>query len=286
MWIDNVVVDPVENTRKFRMACEDGIFFETVYFQNRKGRTGFCLSTQAGCDMGCVFCATGRQKNKYNLSAEEIVGQVSLVREAMGESELKLDFITLAGMGEPLANYLNVMDALDELQSQVPINILSLSTVGLTQQIEKMIAQRRKYRVYISLHSAQQSKREEIMPMAKYHPVEKLIETASEYAAINEPGQLRISYLLLKGFNDSDEDFKALVNLIDGKKFPVQILLWNKVNETDFERVSENTAEEWVEQLQQEGIDAYSMPSSGRNINAGCGQLVVKPSVETLAIAT
>jgi 23S rRNA (adenine2503-C2)-methyltransferase len=273
MWIDNVVVDQVENTRKFRMGREGGIFVETVYFENRKGRTGFCLSTQAGCDMGCRFCATGLQKNKYNLTAEEIVEQVSLVQEAIGNSEMKLDFITLAGMGEPLANYANVMDALDELQSKVPINILSLSTVGLTQQIERMIDQKRKYRVYISLHSARQAIREEIMPMAKYHPVRKLIDVASEYAAINDPGQMRISYLLLKDVNDSDEDFKALVNLIGDKKFPVQVLLWNKVNGTDFERISENTAEEWVERLQKEGVDAYSMPSSGRSINAACGQL-------------
>ncbi|MBX9647685.1 MAG: radical SAM protein [Xanthobacteraceae bacterium] len=255
---------------KYLLSTDDQLAVETVYLPDTDN-DGVCVSTQVGCNMGCTFCATGLHRVRRNLSHLEIVEQVDLVTSDILPGT-PLAFITLSGMGEPLANYKNTMKALDCFRDRGLAQMISLSTVGLTDQISRMQRDRRKDRLYVSLHGPDDATRRQVIPIARYYPLNELLTEMTRYAE-QEFGKVHVSYLLLPGVNDTQQHRDQLTAVIRGRPLVIQILLWNAVTGMGFSRVTIETASEWVDHLWSAGVPAYVMQSKGRDIGAACGQL-------------
>lgn len=260
----------IDGSIKYLLSTEDQLSVESVYLTDTENN-GVCVSTQVGCNMGCTFCATGLQRSRRNLSHLEIVEQVNLVMLDRSP-ETPLTFITLSGMGEPLANYKNTMRALDCFRDRRLAPMISLSTVGLTDQISRMQRDRRKDRLYVSLHGPDDATRRQIIPIARYYPLNELLTEMTRYAE-QDFGKVHVSYLLLPGVNDTQQHRDQLAKVIRGRPLVVQILLWNAVAGMGFSRVAIETASEWADHLWSAGIPTYVMQSKGRDIGAACGQL-------------
>lgn len=261
----------VDRTTKYLWRLSNGLLIESVYIE-RETFFGLCLSTQVGCNMGCSFCATARQKTEYDLSSSEILDQARYCIDKSATS-LPLQFVTLAGMGEPLANYANCMNGLSQIEDAFHPTTLSLSTVGLVPKIHRMCREKRRFRLYVSLHASNDYVRRKIVPIGARWSINETLEALSRYGEINAPGDAQISYLLLKGINDSDNDLRALIELVKGRPLFVQILLWNSVEGANYARTDDRTAEKWVGELISRGVLAYASPSRGGDIRAACGQL-------------
>lgn len=272
MHVTSKVIDTLDGSAKFLIENDGGHRFEGVYLPDPRFY-GYCTSTQVGCNMKCTFCATGRQRNKHNLTADEIVRSIELMEEQVDDPK-PLDFVTLSGMGEPLANYDNALDGLERLRERYPsITVTSISTIGLRHGLDRLVRERRRIRVYVSLHAADDALRSTLIPLAVQHPIGELLDTLSAYGEINGPDNCRVSYLLLGGVNDAEADLDKLIAHMRGRPLKLQLLLWNHVDGFDFQRVPDALAEHWRDSLRSEGIDAYMMPSLGRTIGAACGQL-------------
>ena len=257
---------------KYRFTTADGHSIEALFLSYHDGLKILCLSTQVGCDMGCLFCGTGRMKKKRNLTQDEIVKQAQFIVSDAFPKEMP-DAITLAGQGEPLANYDASIEALSKFRDIYGDIRLSLSTVGLPKGIEKLIEEKRSFGLYLSLHSSDDLVRQKIMPSARSVTVLELINLVDRYAQINSVGTVRISYLLLKGITDSENQLEKLIQLVKGKNFVVQIRTWNPVRGINLQGCTNDEANRWVGQLQKAGIQACVRPSKGQDINGACGQM-------------
>ncbi|MET4198692.1 radical SAM protein [Bradyrhizobium sp. LA6.12] len=260
----------IDGSIKYLLSTNDQLTVESVYLPD-DANNGICVSTQVGCNMGCTFCATGLQRSRRNLSYVEIFEQVSLVASDTGQNT-PLAFITLSGMGEPLANYKNTMRALDCFRDRNLAPTLSLSTVGLTDQIGRMQRERRKDRLYVSLHGSDDATRQRVIPIARYYPLDDLVKEMTRYAE-QDFGKVHVSYLLLPGVNDTERHRDQLRALVWGRPLVVQVLLWNAVAGMGFSRATIDTASDWVNYMWNVGVPAYVMQSKGRDIGAACGQL-------------
>lgn len=277
MYIENESLPSVDGVVKYLVAINKYKKVETVYLP-KGDHIGLCVSTQVGCNMGCSFCLTGQQRNTYNLKDYEIFEQVQLVVNQLKKKipDLAISFVTLAGMGEPLANYKNSTNALDRLIDFYNLQDAHISTVGIVKKIWQLVSEKRSYRLYISLHAADDNVRKKIMPIAKFNPIEKLIKAASAYAEINPLGRVKVSYLLLKGINDSEEQLEKLCKLLKNKPFEVKILFWNEAPGLNFERLSLEEAQFWHDGLKSQGIKTTLNTSKGRDVLGACGQLTTK----------
>lgn len=260
-----------DGSRKYIVELSDRRRVEAVYLPDSRSY-GICVSTQVGCNMGCRFCATAQQRVERNLTADEIASQAMLV-SADVDDPLPLSFVTLAGMGEPLANYSNSIAALESIRTEMAASTLSLSTIGFPERLQQLANEKRGFRIYLSLHAPTDSLRARLIPMAAHYRVADLIDAMSLYGEINGADHARISYLLLKDVNDGETYLKRLCSLLKGRPVMVQLLFWNEVKGVSFERVSDQVAEHWREVLISHGIKAYKMPSLGQSIGAACGQL-------------
>lgn len=257
---------------KYRFETSDGYHIEALYFIYNGGLNVLCLSTQIGCNMGCKFCGTGKQKRIRDLTQDEIVKQADLI---VKDLPLKgPDTITLAGMGEPLSNYEASLGALENFRSAYGNIRLSLSTVGIKQGIRRMIDEKRSFGLYLSLHAADDNVRAQIMPTANTNSIAELVELLDCYESMNKPGTVRISYLMLPGISNTEEQFKKLVKWFKGKTMIVQLRLWNPVEDIDLSRVTLDEAEQWSERLNQAGVQACVRPSAGQELKGGCGQML------------
>ncbi len=262
----------VDGSRKYRLELADGAVVEAVYLQRGEGEYGLCLSTQAGCNMGCIFCATASQRLLRNLTAEEIVDEANLVISS-SDPKRSVRFITLAGMGEPLLNYNAAITALDRLSDLYNPAVISISTIGFSKIIRRMATEQKDIRLYLSLHATDDDARRALIPGISLEPIADLLAACEAYAEGRSFGSMQISYLLLPGVNDGDDNLNALIKLVKVRNIPVQILAWNEVPWLTFKRVEIETAEKWVHELIQSGTFAYFMPSQGQDIGAACGQL-------------
>lgn len=257
---------------KYQFKTADGHLVEALFFSYHDGLKVLCLSTQVGCDMKCCFCGTGQMKKKRNLTQDEIVKQAQLIVQDAFPKE-KPDTITLAGQGEPLDNYEASIGALLEFRKLYGDIRLSLSTVGLVKGIEKLIEEKRSFGLYLSLHSSEDLIRQKMIPAAKSVAIIDLINLVNRYAKINPTGTVRISYLLLKGITDSDDQLEKLIQLVKGKNFVVQLRIWNPVTGINLQSCTEDNANKWIDRLQKEGIQAGLRPSVGQEHNSACGQM-------------
>lgn len=278
--LPKIVTDQVstDGTRKFLSMTPDDQPIESVLVtaENREAKTA-CISSQSGCALGCLFCATGTMGLKRNLTAGEIVGQLIHMRNADGAD--CFSNVVFMGMGEPMNNFDNLMTALEIMTHPEGLNIggrrITISTCGITPRIKKLADNVKKVRLALSLHAATQEKREKIMPIAKRYPLAELMQAVRYYAEKTDT-RATIEYILFDGFNDTLEDVKAFREIIRGVPCKINILAYNPVPGLDFKRPSDDKVDWFAQKLYPHTPIVTVRKSRGRDIDAACGQLAGK----------
>lgn len=283
-----------KSTRKTLFQLPDGNLIESVLMRygdpaddpqmatsatNRRGaknRRTLCISTQAGCAMGCVFCATGQLGFKRNLTSGEIVAQVMYYAHMLKEKEEAVTNVVFMGMGEPFHNYDNVMAAIDRLNDpdgyKFGARRLTISTVGLAPQIRRFADEGRQVNLAISLHAADDEERLAIMPVNKRYKIEDVID-ACKYYIEKTHRRVTFEWALISGVNDTPEVAKKLAARLKGLLCHVNAIPLNPTKGFNGEATDRQRAQIFKETLEAAGIPCTIRMRRGIDINAGCGQL-------------
>ena len=266
-----------DGSRKYLLRFPDGVSVECVGMPS-KGKLTACASSQAGCGIGCAFCATGMSGLTRSLSAGEIYEQVMHVRDDFGR---RVTSVVLMGQGEPFANYTETLAALRRLNSPDGAGIgarhLTVSTCGIIPMIKKFANEPEQFTLAVSLHSAVQRTRDMLMPGVKKYSLIHLYDIMNEY--VNKTGR-RPSYefALIRGVNDSDNEIAALCDFCRDNLAHVNLIMLNEVKGSKFQPSTNERAREFVRRLTSVGVEATIRDSRGSDIDAACGQL--KQNVE------
>jgi 23S rRNA (adenine2503-C2)-methyltransferase len=269
-----------DTTRKFLFRLNDDSLIETVLipaspalYGSRSDRRTICISTQVGCAYGCKFCASGLEGFSRNLKPNEIVDQIIAVEREAGE---KIDNIVFMGMGEPLANFENVMSAIRIINAPWGLGIgarhITVSTSGLAPQIQKLADEPLQIRLAISLHGATDDVRNQIMPINGRYNVETLL-SACDYYTKRKKQRLTFEYILIAGVNDSDEQARVLAHHTKRLSAKVNLIPYNTVHGLPWSRPSLDRQEAFLSILRQRGVAATLRREKGHDIDAACGQL-------------
>lgn len=284
-----------DNTTKFLFQLKDGKRIESVLippktaFQNgdvdgeedEQKRLTLCVSTQVGCPLDCVFCATGTMGFGRNLSAGEIVDQVLQAKKIVGK---KITNIVFMGMGEPLMNYDNVMDSIEIISNGMDISTrrITLSTAGWVDGIIQMADEDKKIKLAISLHSLYDGVRSKLMPLNKKFNIKQLLD-AVEYYYRKIKIRVTFEYILFAGINDTQEDVKSLVKLSKTIPCKINIIPFHNIGFTNPKGFAANLhpvpmreADKFANLLRKNHVTAFIRSSAGEDIAAACGQLAVK----------
>ena len=261
-----------DGSRKYLLTYTDGTTVECVGMPSRQ-RLAVCVSTQAGCGMGCAFCATGAAGLMRSLTAGEIYEQVLHVREDFGE---RVTSVVMMGQGEPFANYEATVSALRLLNSPKGLNIgarhLTVSTCGIIPMITRFSREPEQFTLAVSLHSAVQKTRDALMPGVRRYSLLRLYDAMGEYA--DRTGRRpTYEYALIKGINDTDEELAYLCDFCRDTLCHVNLIQLNEVPGSKFQPSSEARAHEFVRRLASVGVEATVRNSRGSDIDAACGQL-------------
>ena len=261
-----------DGSRKYLLRFPDGVSVECVGMPS-KGKLTACASSQAGCGIGCAFCATGMSGLTRSLSAGEIYEQVMHVRDDFGR---RVTSVVLMGQGEPFANYTETLAALRRLNSPDGAGIgarhLTVSTCGIIPMIKKFANEPEQFTLAVSLHSAVQRTRDMLMPGVKKYSLIHLYDIMNEY--VNKTGR-RPSYefALIRGVNDSDNEIAALCDFCRDNLAHVNLIMLNEVKGSKFQPSTNERAREFVRRLTSVGVEATIRDSRGSDIDAACGQL-------------
>jgi 23S rRNA (adenine2503-C2)-methyltransferase len=270
-----------DGTIKSRFILHDGQLIESVLIPvTRDDRYTVCVSSQVGCSLTCSFCATGRMGRIRNLSAAEIVDQVRLVDEqSMDRFQHGLTNIVYMGMGEPLLTYKEMMESIRMITSEEGMGWsprrITVSTAGIAKMIRKLADDEVKFNLALSLHAADDEKRNSIMPINESNNLEALMDSL-KYFYFKTKGRISYEYITFNGFNDTKEDAIKLVKLC--KHFPVRvnIIEYNSIGLPQFEKSSEDRIDAFAEYLDRQGVTVTVRKSRGKDIDAACGQLANK----------
>ena len=262
-------------TRKFLLTLDDGRQIETVLMRY-DGRVTACVSTQAGCAMGCVFCATGQMGFSRHLTAAEIVGQTLLVQRTMDQHKA-LRNVVFMGMGEPLHNYDAVITATEVLADTAGLGIsprrMTVSTVGVVPGIRRLTAERRPVSLAVSLHAATQEGRLALLPpAAKAWPLNELMDACRDYSAALDR-HIFFEWTLIEGRNDGEADARALAALLSTQRAHVNLIPLNPTDGYAGLPTSTRAARAFQHVLAQSGIPSTVRQRRGIDIASGCGQL-------------
>jgi 23S rRNA (adenine2503-C2)-methyltransferase len=243
---------------------------ESTYFQlNRQPH--LCLSSQAGCNVRCVFCETGRQRNQHNLSSHEIVAQAMLSRDDVGLSPGIFKAVLFAGMGEPLLNFRSVAAAAEELLSRRLTHEVTLTTSGIVPRMRELASVPIRL-LNVSLHATTNEIRDRLIPINRQYPLEEVLDAAMAYrCATGNP--VTINYLLLAGVNDSDRDVERMLGLLDPAMFAIKLKVWNALSGSDLIASPAERFDAFESALTAHGFHVTVDRSQGTDIAAGCGQL-------------
>jgi 23S rRNA (adenine2503-C2)-methyltransferase len=268
-----------DTTEKFLLQLRDHSLIETVLIPATPGLTTssdrhtVCVSTQVGCAYGCKFCASGLDGVKRNLTAAEIVDQVLQVQKLSGE---KVNNIVVMGMGEPLANYNNLMRALKIINAPWGLGIgarkITVSTVGLVPRIKQLADEPMQIRLAVSLHGATDEVREKIMPVNKRHPLKELL-AACDYYVNTKNRMMTFEYILIDGVNDSLEQAHKLGTIAKRLHAKVNLIPYNPVEGLLWKRPDRDRCKMFQHTLQSHGVTGTLRIEKGTDINAACGQL-------------
>lgn len=261
-----------DGTRKYLFKLSDGNFIESVFMKYKHGNT-ICVSSQAGCAMGCRFCASTIDGFSRNLTPSEIIDQIMKTEEDTGE---KISNIVMMGIGEPLANFENVIKFLENVNAEDGLNIgyrhISLSTCGLADKIRDLADINIPITLSVSLHSPFNEKRSDLMPVNKKFPIPELI-SAMRYYLEKTGRRISIEYAMIEGENDTKECANELVRLFSDMLCHVNLIPVNKVKERDYKKTSADKIEAFKNKLCRMGLNTTVRRSLGSDINAACGQL-------------
>jgi len=274
-----------DTTRKFLFRLSDANLIESVLlpaspalYGEKSDRRTICISTQVGCAYGCKFCASGLEGFSRNLRANEIIDQIIVIERVSGE---KIDNIVFMGMGEPLANFENVMRAIRIVNAPWGLGIgarhITLSTSGLAPQIKKLADEPLQIRLAVSLHGATDEVRNQIMPVNRKYNIETLL-SACDYYAERKKQRLTFEYILIAGVNDSDEQAHLLAQHARRLFAKVNLLPYNAVEDLEWSRPSRNRQEKFLSILRAHKIPATLRREKGHDIDAACGQLRLQTS--------
>ncbi|MEA1938346.1 MAG: 23S rRNA (adenine(2503)-C(2))-methyltransferase RlmN [Pseudomonadota bacterium] len=269
----------VDGTRKWLLSTEDGNEIESVFIPE-EDRGALCVSSQIGCSLNCSFCHTGTQMFVRNLTAGEIVGQVMILRDALGEwcgpMVRRFTNIVVMGMGEPLFNYDNIAAALKIIMDGDGLAIskrrITLSTSGVVPMIER-VGRDLGVNLAVSLHATNDELRTRIMPINRKYPLAKLMEACRNYPTASNARRITFEYLMLKGVNDSDADAHAFVKLIKGVHAKINLIPFNPWPGCDFESSDPDRIEAFAQILLRGGYACPIRQPRGQDIMAACGQL-------------
>lgn len=260
------------DVNKYLFKLKDGNTVEAVLMRHDYG-TSICISSQVGCNMGCKFCESGRLKKVRNLDASEMVMQILLVMEDIGD---RITHIVIMGIGEPFDNYDNVMNFVRIINHPKGIGIgsrhITISTCGIVPKIYEFMKEDGQVNLAISLHAPNNSIRDSIMPINKVYRIEDVMEAIRVYIEKTNR-RVTFEYILLKGLNDSAENAKELAKLIRGMNAYVNLIPYNETENLDFKRSSKDSIMRFYDILKKEKISVTIRKEFGGNIDAACGQL-------------
>lgn len=265
-------------TVKTLFLLPDGRAIEAVLMRYEHRQT-LCISSQAGCAMGCSFCATGQMGFKRHLTSGEIVEQVLYYARMLKQEGKAVTNIVLMGMGEPFHNYENTLAAIDRLNHPDGFNLgarrFTISTVGLVPMIRKFAAEKRQINLAISLHASDDQLRSSMMPVNNRYPVAELIQACREY--VNATGRrLTFEWALIQGVNDTPEQARALAALLKGMLCHVNVIPLNPTHKFEGTGSTRQRAEAFRAELESAGIPCTVRMRRGIDIQAGCGQLATE----------
>ncbi len=266
-----------DGTQKFVLRLDDGRQIESVFIPDTPKQT-FCVSTQVGCAMGCAFCLTGKMGLLRHLTAAEIAGQVRLLARSLDLLDKPFN-IVLMGMGEPLQNYDNTMKAMRMLHEKDGLDMhpqrVTLSTVGLVPQMDRLAQEELMPNLAVSLHAASEEQRAAIVPPSKKYTMQDVIDACKRFP-LAKRRRIMFEYVMLAGVNDSDEDARKLVKVLSGVKAKVNLLPLNEAPGIPFARPSDERINTFAKILAGKGLMVSVRKSRGRDIRAACGQLIVE----------
>ena len=269
-----------DGTRKWLLRFSDGEEVETVHIPE-EDRGTLCVSSQVGCTLTCSFCHTGTQRLVRNLTVEEIVGQVMIARDALGEwpspqDDRQVTNIVLMGMGEPLYNYDNVATALKIIMDPEGLSIsrrkITLSTSGVVPMIHRCGAELA-VNLAVSLHAVRDDIRDRLVPLNRKYPIAELLEACRTYPGSSNARRITFEYAMLKGVNDSPSDARALVRLLAGIPAKVNLIPFNPWPGAPYECSSDAAIKAFSDIVFAAGYSAPVRTPRGRDILAACGQL-------------
>ena len=270
-----------DGTRKWVVRVASGSCVETVYIP-QNGRGTLCVSSQAGCALDCSFCSTGKQGFNSDLTAAEIIGQVWIANKSFGTEPGKIDRavtnVVMMGMGEPLLNYANVLDAMrlmmDDFGYGISKRKVTLSTSGVVPMIEQL-GEDTDVALALSLHAPNNALRNQLVPLNKKYPLEVLLPACNRYIArLGEKRFLTIEYTLIKGVNDQPEHAGQLAELLRETPCKINLIPFNPFPHSGYERPSNNAIRRFQDLLHHAGYNVTVRTTRGEDIDAACGQLV------------
>jgi 23S rRNA (adenine2503-C2)-methyltransferase len=274
------VLGSKDTTRKYLFRLSDGSLIESVLipaspalYGQRSDRQTICVSTQVGCAYGCKFCASGLEGFSRNLEPNEIVDQLIAVERASGD---KIDNVVFMGMGEPLANFDNLMRAIRIINAPYGVAIgarhITVSTSGLAPQIKKLAEELLQIRLAVSLHGATDEVRDQIMPINRRFNIENLL-AACDYYIVRKKQKITFEYILIADVNDSEDQAKLLAKHAWRLSAKVNLIPYNTVEGLPWSRPPRNRQEKFLSILHAAGIAATLRREKGHDIEAACGQL-------------
>ena len=270
--IEKKLISDYDDTRKYLLRFNDGETVESVLMKYHHGYTS-CISTQAGCKMGCTFCATGQGGFFRDLTASEMLAQLRAEQEDAG---IRISNIVLMGMGEPLDNYDNVLRFLHLVSSEDGMNIgmrhISLSTCGLVPRIYDLAEEKLQLTLSVSLHAPNDQIRSRTMPVNRKYPIDELLKACRYY--IDKTGRrISFEYAMIDGVNDSDANAAELASRLKGMLCHVNLIPVNAVGGTGYKKSRQDRIRGFTAVLERAGITATVRRTLGSDINASCGQL-------------
>lgn len=261
-----------DNTTKYLFQIENDYIIESVLMRYEYGNA-VCISSQAGCAMGCSFCASTMGGLERNLTAGEMLSQVYEIQKDLGE---RISNVVIMGSGEPLCNFDNSLKFLEIINSKDGFEIghrhITLSTCGIVDKIKKLAELKLQITLAVSLHAPNDFIRQKIMPVAKKYSIDELISAAKEYADYTKR-RVTFEYALIKGVNDSENCAEELAKRLKGSLCHVNLIPVNDVKERNYIRSSDKTVNRFCEILKSLNIEATVRRRLGSDINAACGQL-------------
>lgn len=268
-----------DRTIKSGFKLHDNHLVEGVLIPTEDRMTA-CVSSQVGCSLTCKFCATGYMDRARNLTAAEIYDQVVLIKnQAASNYNLPLSNIVYMGMGEPLLNYQEVLKSIDRITSEDGLNWspkrITVSTAGIAKMIQKLGDDKVKFNLALSLHAANDAKRDTIMPINETNTLKNL-QTALNYFYKQTGTRITLEYIVFYGFNDKLSDAEELFQFCKRVPSKVNIIEYNQIAEANFKNANPEAIDQFAHYLEKRGITVNIRRSRGKDIDAACGQLAIK----------